>query len=81
MLTKKIQSIHFFPVKGMQGFEKEKCILKKNKLIKNDRQFALIEIPKQKTSYSIKHPLNLHYENTYVIIRPCQIMKKKARLR
>ena len=52
MLIKKIRSIHFFPVKGMQGFEKENCILQKNKLIENDRQFALTPIPKQKTSYS-----------------------------
>ena len=51
MLINKIQSIHFFPVKGMQGFEKENCILQKNKLIENDRQFALTPIPKQKTSY------------------------------
>ena len=36
----------------MQGFEKENCILQKNKLIENDRQFALIPIPKQRTSYS-----------------------------
>ena len=35
MLIKKIRSIHFFPVKGMQGFEKENCILQKNKLIQN----------------------------------------------
>ena len=35
----------------MQGFEKENCILQRNKLIENDRQFALTPIPKQKTSY------------------------------
>ena len=62
MLIKKIQSIHFFPVKGMQGFEKEKCILKKNKLIKNDRQFALIQIPKQRTSYSTPWLPKTHFK-------------------
>ena len=62
MLTKKIQSIHFFPVKGMQGFEKEKCILQKNKLIENDRQFALIQIPKQRTSYSTPWLPKTHFK-------------------
>ena len=62
MLIKKIQSIHFFPVKGMQGFEKEKCILEKNKLIKNDRQFALIQIPKQRTSYSTPWLPKAHFK-------------------
>ena len=36
----------------MQGFEKENVYFIKNKLIENDRQFALIQIPKQRTSYS-----------------------------
>ena len=62
MLIKKIQSIHFFPVKGMQGFEKEKCILQKNKLIENDRQFALIQIPKQRTSYSTPWLPKTHFK-------------------
>ena len=62
MLIKKIQSIHFFPVKGMQGFEKEKCILQKNKLIESDRQFALIQVPKQKTSYSTPWLPKTHFK-------------------
>ena len=39
-----IHSIHIFPIKGMQGFSQKKCLLQKNKLIKNDRQFALTQI-------------------------------------
>ena len=62
MLIKKIQSIHFFPVKGMQGFEKEKCVLKKNKLIKNDRQFALIQIPKERTSHTTPWLPKTHFK-------------------
>ena len=62
MLIKKIQSIHFFPVKGMQGFEKEKCILQKNKLIENDRQFALVQKPKQRTTYSTPWLPKTHFK-------------------
>ena len=36
-----IQSIHFFPIKGLQGFELEECFLRKNNLLDNDRKFAL----------------------------------------
>ena len=36
-----IQSIHFFPIKGLQGFKLEECFLRKNNLLHNDRKFAL----------------------------------------
>ena len=62
MLNKKIQSIHFFPIKGMKGFGKEKCVLQKNKLIENDRQFALIHVPKQRTSYSTPWLPKTHFK-------------------
>ena len=46
----------------MQGFEKEKCILQKNKLIENDRQFALIQTPKQRTSCSTPWLPKTHFK-------------------
>ena len=36
-----IKSIHYFPIKGLQGFELEECFLRKNNLLHNDRKFAL----------------------------------------
>ncbi len=38
-----IQSIHFFPIKGLQGFELEEYFLRKNNLLDNDRRFALTQ--------------------------------------
>ena len=41
-----IHSIHIFPIKGMQGFSQEKCLLQENKLLENDRRYALTQTAK-----------------------------------
>ncbi|MDC0461812.1 MOSC domain-containing protein [Alphaproteobacteria bacterium] len=40
-----IKSICFFPIKGLGGFERDKCVLVTDELIQNDRKFALAEVP------------------------------------
>ena len=47
-----IQSIHFFPIKGLQGFELEDCSLKENQLLDNDRKFALSQSLNHKAATS-----------------------------
>ena len=47
-----IQSIHFFPIKGLQGFELEDCFLRENQLLDNDRKFALSQSLNHKTATS-----------------------------
>ncbi len=47
-----IQSIHFFPIKGLQGFELEDCFLKENQLLDNDRKFALSQSLNHKAATS-----------------------------
>ena len=38
-----IQSIHFYPIKGLQGFKLEESFLRENKLLINDRKFAIAQ--------------------------------------
>ena len=47
-----IQSIHFFPIKGLQGFGLEDCFLRENQLLDNDRKFALSELLNNKAATS-----------------------------
>ena len=47
-----IQSIHYFPIKGLQGFELEECFLRKNNLLDNDRKFALTHLLSNKATTS-----------------------------
>ena len=42
----RVHYLHFFPIKGMQGFNMEKCLLRENKLLANDRKFALTQTSK-----------------------------------
>ena len=61
-----IQSIHFFPIKGLQGFELEDCFLRENQLLDNDRKFALSQslnhkaatswLPKSHFKQLVNHP-------------------------
>ena len=47
-----IRSIHFFPIKGLQGFELEDCFLRENQLLDNDRKFALSQSLNHKAATS-----------------------------
>ncbi len=47
-----IRAIHFFPIKGLQGFGLQQCFLQKNKLLDNDRKFALAQSLNNKATTS-----------------------------
>ena len=47
-----IQSINFFPIKGLQGFGLEECFLRENQLLDNDRKFALSQSVNHKAATS-----------------------------
>ena len=38
-----IQAIHFYPIKGLQGFKLQESFLRENKLLINDRKFAIAQ--------------------------------------
>ena len=47
-----VESIHFFPIKGLQGFKLEESFLRENKLLINDRKFALTQSLNEKNKIS-----------------------------